>query len=372
MATTVQTSNAADTVEQFSTDAYVDQYKATAFGTLARIGAITEAPELTGSRKGDQLTISLVNILTGLGIGEGGTMTGNEEALDKETFTMTTGIMRHAVLNPNGTGTIEAQRTNLDFEGVSKELLTGFHGSRQDAAVFNVGAGCTATTITVDGAAYTTAAKRLFVQGFNTPTAPTSSRILRAAAAATDQALTSSDTMALDLVDDALVDMQDVYPNLKPLPNGRYAMFMSYGQRLAMERDSAGQIQYYQIQLARTQGGMTSGLTEKDGLPAESMPWGYYKNVDFYCSNRIASGQNSSTAAAITTVKRAVIFGRNSMVYGSPNGTLKGGNVPLRLYVQMQDYDYYKGREGRMLYGLKKPVQNSQDLGTFVISTYSA
>lgn len=372
MAGTVQTSNAADTVEQYSTEAYVDQFKVTAFGKIASLGAIREAPELTGSRKGDQLTVTLVNILTGVGIGEGGTMTGNEEALDKETFNMTTGIMRHAVLNPNGSGTIESQRTNLDFESVSKELLIGYHGSRQDSSVFNAAAGSTATTITVDGAAYTTAAKRLFVQGFNTPTAPSTNRILRAAAAATDQALTSADTMTLDLIDDALVDMQDVYPNMQPLSNGRYAMFMSYGQRLAMERDSAGQIQYYQIQLARTQGGMSSGLTDKDGVPAESMPWGYYKNVDFYCSNRIASGQNSSTAAAITTVKRAVIFGKNALVYGSPNGTLKGGNVPLRLYVQMQDYDYYKGREGRMLYGLKKPVQNSEDLGTFVISTYSA
>ena len=310
-------------------------------------------------------------------IGGGGSQTGNEEALNKESFSMTTGVFRHAVLNPN-TDTIEQQRTYINFDSTSEELLRGFHGSRLDASLFNAAAGITATSIAVDGTSYT-GSKRLFVQGLNTPTAPTTNRIIRASAAATDQALTSSDTFSLDLIDDALVSIQGVYPTMQPLPNGRYACYMSYAQKRDLLRDSSGQIQMYQIELAKIQGGMDSALSSKDDYYAESTPWGHYGPVDFYCSNRIADGQNSSSAAAITTVKRAVLFGKNALVYGSPFGTLSGrGNsngkasAPLKLYVQMQDYDYYKGREGRMMYGLKKPVQNSEDLGVYVISTYAA
>lgn len=377
MAVTQQLSNDPTTVLQFSTVAFVDMMKRTSFGSIASTSAVYEAKELNGSRRGDRITIPLVNILTGVGVGEGGTMVGREEALNHEAFSMSTGVFRNAVLNPNSE-TIEQERTYVDFDPVSQELLTEYHGSRLDASVFNVAAGCTATTITVDGTAYT-GSNRLFVQGFNTPTAPTSNRILRAGGAANDQSLTSVDTMTLDLVDDALVTIMGTYPTMKPLENGMFRMYMSYQQRIDLERDATGQIQMYQLELAKMQGGKESIYTDADSYYAESRPWGRYKNVEFYCSTRIANGQNSSTAAQITTVNRAVIFGKNALVYGSPFGTMSGrgnkngvGTPPLRMFVQLSDYEYYKGREGRMLYGLAKTVQDSQDLGTFVISTYAA
>lgn len=372
MGTTQQNTTALDTVEQFSNRQFIDMYKATSFGHIAGMGLIYQAPELTGKDlgTGDRITITLVNILTGTGIGEGGTLVGNEEAIDKETFQMTTGTFRHAVLNPNR-GTIEQTRTKLPFDTTSNELLKEYHGSRLDASVFNAAAGNNANTITVDGTAYT-GGKRLFVQGLNTPTAPTANRIIRAGGAATDQALTSTDTMTLDLVDDALVSIQGRYPNMKTAPNGRFCMYMSYQQAVDLQRDSGGQIQFYNLELAKMQGGKESTFTQQDRFYAEQKPWGYYKNVDFYSSTRISDGVDSSSNAAITTVKRAVIFGDRGLVYGSPHGTLTEMKTPLRMYSQLQDYDYFKGMEGRMIYGMAKPVQNSEDLGIYVISTHAS
>lgn len=370
MGVTSQLTGDSNTIKKFSATEFIDMYKKNSFGHIESLGAVHNAPELTGTNAGDQITIPLINRLTGTGIGEGGTLVGNEEGLDKEAFQMTTGIFRHAVLNPNKQ-TIEQNRTTVDFDRVSTELLKDFHNSRLDTSMFSQLAGSTANTITVDGTAYTSG-KRLFVQGLNTPVAPTTNRIARAGGAATDQALTSTDTMNLDLIDDALVSIQGTYPTMKPLRNGMFACYLSYQQAVDLQRDSSGQIQMYQLEQSKMQGGKDSVFTNKDAYYAEDKAWGYYKNVEFYSSNRIADGQNSSTAAAITTVKRAVIIGQRALVYGSPYGTLSKGNVPLRMFTQLQDYEYYKGGEGRMNYGLKNVVQDSENLGTYVISTYSA
>ena len=374
MSSTQMLTTNANTVEQFSKKVFVEMFKPTSFTAMVMSDAIYQAPELTSSGKGDRITIPLVNILRG--IGTSGTLIGKEEALDIESFQMTTGLFRHAVLNPNS-DTIEQHRTNIDFARVSEKLIPEFHASRLDASAFNAAAGITSTTITVDGVSYS-GSNRLFVQGLNTPTAPTTNRITRAGGASTDQALTSSNTMTLDLVDDVLVSVQNTYPAIKPLKNGRYALFMSHEQARDLQRDSSGQIQFYNLALAEIQGGKETIFNRKTANGPD-VPWGYYKNVDFYISTRVANGENSSSKAEITTVSRAVLMGENALVYGSTFGTINGtgnaggvGTVPLRITSQLQDYGYYKGIEGRMLYGLAKPVQDGEDLGVHVISTYAA
>lgn len=353
-----------------SVKGFVDIYRASWVGHMFQRGTIVEAAELTGKKAGDETTFSFAGILTGTGIGEGGTLDGNEESLDLQSFTMKTGVFRHAVLNPNDEDTIEGQRSNVNFAKTAEKLLPEFHRARMDASAFNQLAGITATTITVDSTAYTGDA-RTFVQGLNSVTAPTSQRIVRAGGAASDQALTSSDTMSLDYVDDALV-LTEGYPTMVGFgsDNDEYDLYLSLKQIRDLKRENSGNIQWYQNQLALINGGKDAELLSV-GYNSKK-PVARYANVNIYSANRVALGQNGSTDAAISTVRRGVLVGKNALAYGCPFGTLSGdGAVPLRMKTQMKDYDYYKGIEARALYGLKKIVFDSQDYGSIVISTYA-
>jgi hypothetical protein len=101
---------------------------------------------------------------------------------------------------------------------------------------------------------------------------------------------------------------------------------------------------------------------------------GTYANVNIYEAGRVAYGVRSDTSAVITSVRRAVLVGKNAVTFGSPfGGRLTDENVPLRMSDQLKDYGYYKGIEGRLIYGLKKTVpSNGSDVGVYVLSTYAA
>ena len=64
--------------------------------------------------------------------------------------------------------------------------------------------------------------------------------------------------------------------------------------------------------------------------------------------------------------------------YGFTEG-VKAGDIMSReqaeerLREELQDYEYFKGLEARMIYGLKKvKPSNGDDVGCMVISTYGA
>lgn len=105
-----------------------------------------------------------------------------------------------------------------------------------------------------------------------------------------------------------------------------------------------------------------------DTMPAA----GQYAGVNIYSAPRVAYGLNSGTSAVITTVRRAVLVGKDALTYASPFGRPDKASA-LVYKTELKDYDYYKGIEGRMMYGLKKTVaSNSEDVGVMVIATYAA
>jgi len=102
---------------------------------------------------------------------------------------------------------------------------------------------------------------------------------------------------------------------------------------------------------------------------------GTYQNVKIYQAPRTANGENSSTSAVISTVRRATLVGKDALSFASPFGGIGMGdkNVPFKMYQQLSDYDYIKGMDLRSLYGVKKmSPSNAEDTGAFVISTYAA
>lgn len=348
-------------------------------GRAIQTGSIVRASELDKARRGDEVTLDFTGRLTAIGVTEGGTMQGNEEFLDNQSFTMRYGIMRNAVRNPND-DTIEQQRTYINFEERTRKQLEGWTASRVDASFFNQVAGVDSDTITVDGTIYSGANKTI-VQGLNTVTAPTSNRIIRAGGQANDESLTSSDTFTLDLIDAAIEKLSSSYPTVEPLDNEEFDLVVSYEQMTDLKRDTSGKIQWYLNNLAMVEGGKTSDNMINDINYYSAKPIGKYANVNIFARFRVATGVNSSTNAAIPNVRRAVLLGRDAVGFASAfsgmitdlTGETNEKVVPFKFYTDLtQDYQYTKGIEARMIYGIKKKVFGGEDFGSLVISTYAA
>lgn len=373
MATTTMTSSNSSTVKKWEKKTWVEGYQQSVLGTCAKDGAVFDASKdfRGGQKRGDNITFDYVAKLTDVPKGEGSTGYGNEEALDIGSHNMSVNLTRILVSNPNN-DTIEQQRTNIQFDEVAANNMAKRALELMDSSVLNQLAGVNPTSFTLNGTTYS-GDDRLQVQGHNAPTAPTTNRVIRASAAATDQALTSSDTFNMDLLDYACETIQANDQPIEPCDDGYYKLFLHPYQVTDLKQDTSGAIQWYQNELAKEQGGKDSNLTFRyNGKP---LLVGIYDNVKIYRAPRVAIGANSSTSAAITTVRRAVMVGRDALSFASPFGGISSSDtdVPFKMYVQLSDYDYVKGMDLRSIYGVKKmSPSNGEDIGSFVISTYAA
>ncbi len=371
MASTGMLTGNALTVKRWALKGWTNMGAQTVYGYAASKGIIHFADDFIGrNARGDNLTYDYTNKLTGIPVGEGGTLDGNEEALNLGNFQIAMNTTRIGVLNPND-DTIEQQRTNVNFAQQASTLVPARHGELLDTSFFYQASGSNPTSFTLNGTTWS-GTNKLFVQGQNTPVAPSANRIIRAGGATTDEGLTSADTMSLDLVDYALEKMRLSNQPISMI-GGYYDLFVSPEQAVDLRQNSTGKIQWYNINLAQITGGLANTLetnVQRDGMIA----LGTYQNVRIWEAQRVAYGQNSSTSAVITTVRRAVLLGKDALTFASPFASkLTDSDAPLRFFNQLKDYDYYKGIEGRMIYGLKKTVpSNGEDVGTFVISTYAA
>lgn len=378
MSTTSMLSTNALAVKLWAKEDYLDIYKSTVYGRMLSSGTLHYATELNGAAKGDNVTFAFNGILTGQGTGEGGTLVGNEEALSLSSDSMAINVVRHAVNNPND-DTIEQQRTYVPFEKNARTLLKNWHKSRLEWSIFNQLAGANSTTYLIDGATYSAADKLPFVRGLNGIAAPTTNRIIRAGGAATDEALTSSNTMTLDLIDAAIELTKRTYPTVEPLERDgdeSFDLYISWEQLTDLKRDTTGKIQWSQNYLSAMAGGMIKDnpiFTNTIGAKAVAR----YANVFIIPSTRIPYGVHSSTSVIQTNVRRAVMCGKNAGAIGTiQGGRLTDNSVPLIYKQQFQDYEYYKGIEARLIYGVTKlqgaSAGNTEDWGSIVISTYAA
>ena len=374
MSTTGMPTDLANVVKKWEKKTWIEVYQQTGFGLMARSGAIYDASQWfrNDNGRGDNITFDYVAKLTQVPLGEGSTAFGNEEALDIGNHNMSINLTRIPVSNPNN-GSIEQQRTNIQFDEVTANTMAGRAAELIDSSVFQQLAGVNPTTITLNGTTYTDAASKLQVQGHNVPTAPTTNRIIRAGSAGNDESLTASDTFSMDLLDFACETVTANDQPMMPCSDGYYKVFLHPYQITDLKHDSAGKIQWYQNQLAKEAGGKDSYLV----LPYTDQPIevGVYGRFKIYEAPRVAQGENSSNQASVSNVRRAVIVGRDALSFASPFGGIGRGDtdVPFKMYYQLSDYDYIKGMDLRSLYGVKKmSPSNAEDIGSFVISTYAA
>jgi len=372
-------------VNVWAKQAWIQTTQMSVLGHMFNSGVVYRPREFEGQNSiGQTLTYAYIGKLLQAGLGEGSTLDGNEEALNIGDFTMRVGMIRLGVLNPNDEDTIESVQSNIEFEQTTRSLLTRAMVEKLDYSVFNQLAGVQFTTgvtlggITYSSAAAPTAANNIYnVQGLNPIVAPSADRILRAGGGANDQAITSANKMTLSLVDYAVELLGNSQQPVDFLDDGfMYELWISYEQFTDLKQDADSPITWYNNALAMAAGGKDEALTGRNlGFRNNVKPVGEYAGVRIYVSPRVAYGVNSSNGAPITTVRRAVLVGRNALSYASKmgSGRVTDESVPMVFKAQLKDYEYYKGIEARFIGGIKKNTpSNGSDVGVVVIATYAA
>jgi N4-gp56 family major capsid protein len=320
---------------------------------------IQEKTEFKG--KGDKITMGLRTRLTGDGVTESQTLEGNEEALSTYSDSLFINEVAHAV-RVEGEDSIDQQRVLFNLREEARDGLADWYAELMSRMFFIQASGYSAATWTYRGSAKTL---NTIDKGLNTVTAPSSGRKLFAGSAVTtDEGLGSSDTFTLTMIDKAKEAAMLANPRIRPVRvNGKdmYVCYLHPTQAYDLMVDT-GTMGWREIQLAAIQGGQTSDN------PIFTGALGVYNNVVLRVNEDVVNGVNSSTAAEITTVKRALFLGAQAASIGFSSKFSKSS--PYKWVEKKFDYDRELGVSVQGLMGLKKNIFNSTDFGVLTLSTY--
>lgn len=314
--------------------------------------SIIQIKNETSKGAGDKVTFGLRVRLTGDGKTEGEVAEGQGEALTTYSDSIYVNELGH-VVGVKSENTIDAQRVPFDLRQEAKDGLADWWTDRLSKTFFNHVCGNNAET-------------RTKYSGLNSTTAHTSSRRIFAGTATNDQGLTSADTFTLDLIDQA-VEMAKVGDQMvRPIKIGgkdKYVVYLHPYQVTSLRTNySTGQ--WGDIQKAALTG---SGSTSH---PIYTGALGEYNGCILRSSQDVTLGVNSSTAAAVSNTRRAVLLGAQACV--AAYGQKQSGPNKYRWNEELLDHKRRLEVSAWSIFGMKKTVFNSMDFGVVTISTYAA
>jgi N4-gp56 family major capsid protein len=296
---------------------------------------------------GDAVTVTLRMQLNGDGVLGDNTLEGNEEKLTTFTDKVTIEQLRHAVRSK---GRMSEQRVPWKHRAEAKNALVDWFAGRMDTAFFNQICGYTPQTDT----RYTGNTAVLAATNF-----------ARQNAEATDQALDSGDPFTLATIDKAVETAKLMSPVIRPIKiNGedKYVAFIHTKQVTSLRGSAATAGSWADIQKAALMGGQISKN------PIYTGALGEYNGCVLHESTRVTQGVNSSTGAAISTVRRAVLCGAQAAMIAFGQGQ---GFEEWSWEEELFDYGNQLGVSAGSIFALKKTVYNSADFGTIVMSSYA-
>lgn len=323
------------------------EYMGSGAGSLCQI--MTE----TKKSAGDSIKWGIRMLASGEGTTENETQEGNEEGLTRYSDSLLINELGHAHRVRNE-GTIDRQRVPYDMREECYDSLKDWYADRIDTAFFNQLAGYTAQANTK----YT---------GFNATIAPSSTRIFRGGAVATDELMASStQEFKLSLIDKAVNRAKTTSPMLRPIKGlGKdvdYVCFIHPDQVLSMRADTATAGNWFDLQGKRLQG----GEGDKSGLYTGAL--GIYNRTLIVENTRVPQGVNSTTGAAVSNTRRAIFCGAQASGLAFGKG---GGKNKFKWVEELFDYDRELGVRASSIFGIKKTVYNSVDYGTIVLGSYA-
>jgi N4-gp56 family major capsid protein len=361
MAVTSYGVNDAFAMKLWSKKLAVEVSKATAIAPLigSDTNSIIQLKEETNKSKGDKITFGLRRQLVGDGVTEAQVLEGNEEALSTFSDALLINELYHAVRVKNGQ-TIDAQRVPFNLRDEATAGLSDWYADRLSMAFFIQVGGYTAPTLSFEGRTINVAPVHYL---FNTPTAPTT--VVRPNARTADENIIATDLFNLTLIDYAVERAKLANPRIRPINVGgqkKYVLYLHPSQITDL-RTNTNAGQWLDIQKSVYMG-------SKQDNPIYDGSLGEYNNVILREAEHVVPGVNSSTAAAITTVRRAVLLGAQSAVIGY--GMENSDATSYKTVEEMFDYQRELGVSAQAVLGMKKTLFNSNDFGAVVISTYAA
>jgi N4-gp56 family major capsid protein len=299
---------------------------------------------------GDRVRVTLRMQLDGAGVQGDGTLEGNEEALTTYTDDFLINQLRHAV---RSSGKMSEQRIPFSVREEAMSGLRDWWSDRMDTWFFNQVCGYTVQT----DSRYT---------GNNTVTAPSANRKVFATGSA-DETVQADSTkvMTLAMLDKAVEAAKTATPLIRPINimGGKHYVCFLHPYQVYDLRTSTSTGQWLDIQKAAMSGGK---LAEN---PIFTGALGMYNNVILHESTRVTNGVHSSTGAAQTSTRRAVLCGAQSAVMGFGQGH---SFKEFDWYEELFDYGNQLGVKAGCIGGLKKSVFNSVDFGTITMTSYAA
>ena len=319
--------------------------------------SIIQVKEDFSKSAGDQITYALRTRISGRGFTEGQKAIGNATGLSFYSDALLINELGNTIGVRNKT-TIDAQRVPFNLRDQGKNALTQWWKDRKSVSFFNHVCGYTPanTESTTSGLVFT---------GMNTVVAHSSTRKIFAAST-NDEGLSSSDTFTVSLIDKAKEIASTGDNMVRPVEIGgqpKYVMYLDPAQvtSLRVNATSGGWLDITKAAMA----GM-----EATKSPIYTGALGEWNGVILRQSQDVTVGVNSSTGAAITTVRRAVLLGAQAAVVGYGK-VGDAGPMKYRWSEELLDHDRELELGAWSIWGLKKTRFNSIDFGTVTVSSYA-
>ena len=297
---------------------------------------------------GDRVRVTLRMQLGNEGVSGDSTLEGQEEAIVTHTDNVFIDQLRHATRSG---GRMSEQRVPFSVRKEGMLGLQDWWADRFDTSLFNQLAGYTAQSDTK----YT---------GLNSVTAPDSNHHVFASSSS-DESLSSASTITLNMIDTLVEKAETLDVPMRPLMVGGepyYVLFIHPYQAYDL-RTNTTTGQWFDIQKAALQGDASRRN------PIFTGALGVYNQVILHRAIRVPQGVNSSTSAAISTVRRAIFAGAQAgvMAFGRDNSPNQ-----MTWVEKMFDYDNQLGISAGSVFGAKRTIFNSESFGSIVLSTYAA
>jgi N4-gp56 family major capsid protein len=196
-------------------------------------------------------------------------------------------------------------------------------------------------------------------------TAPSSGRKVFTTGSA-DETVNADSTkvMTLAVIDAAVEKAKLATPLLRPINinGGKHFVMFLHPYQVYDLRTTSSTGQWLDIQKAA----MTGGKVSENPIFTGAL--GMYNNVVRHESTRVTQGVHSSTGAAQTSTRRAVLCGAQAGVMGFGQGhSFKEYDWSEELF----DYGNQLGVKAGCIGGLKKSTYNSVDFGTITVTSYA-
>jgi N4-gp56 family major capsid protein len=338
-------------------ECFIDRF----IGTDGKNSIIMLKDELKKSA-GDRVTIGLRVQLVGGGVQGDNTLEGNEEALATYNDTIIIDQLRHAVRSK---GKMSEQRVTFSVRQEAMDGLKDWWSDRIDTWFFNQVCGFTAQT----DQRYT---------GLQAVIASDAVHLFRPNSKTTDESLTTGDEMSLAHIDRMIArakawqtSVNGVVP-LRPVKykGGEYYVMFVHPFQTQQLRSNYNNGQWADLQRAR----LTGGDTGNDNFIFSGGSFlGVYNGTVIHESARVTNGINSTTGAAVTNVRRAVLCGAQAalMATGRDDSGPANGGEKMNWVEETFDYGNQLGVAAGMIAGMKKAQFNASDFAVIVFSTFS-